>query len=267
MREYKTKPTALKHIRAGENFTNKVFNRYWTDREVCMEALACQPRLFSFVQRHNPEIEWDADFVASAFLKMVDLNPDQLYLCTLRFGHYLPPEITDSRDVVLRCAGIPDSFIWDYMAPDFLLDKEICNALNLSIFREINRTSSSRAASYDQEQVAAKLFQAFPDLYVRFMKELRFSRSFAAMICKSLKTFRFAFHGLHDDEEFVLEVLKADGAIDYSLPHQCSYRIRKAARGKDFINYLETVVQAKRLDALLPHKTSVVEPTAKRLKV
>ncbi len=267
MREYKTKATALKHLSAGENFTNKVFGRYWTDREVCMEVLAREPKRFYFIKHQNPEIEWDSDFMASAFLKMVDLYPDQVYYGVQYFGKYLPPEITNSKDVVLRCAEIPNSFIWDVMAPSYLLDKEVCKALNVSLFFEPDRTSSPESARYEQEEVAAKIFQAFPHLYLNFLDQLCYSRSFAAMFCSGLQTFRFAFHGLHDDEEFVLEVLKKDTTNAYALRHECSYRIRKEARHVGLMKYLETVVQARSLGAMLTPKTGDAETRTKSQKV
>ena len=86
--------------------------------------------------------------------------------------------------------------------------------------------------------------------------------------CVQAENFLQATGGLHDDEEFVLEVLKElDNKSNRAFP-TCSYRIRKAVRYQDPVQYLEAVVQAKKLDALLSHKTSNLELTKqKSLKI
>ncbi len=266
MREYKTKPTALKHIRAGENFTNKVFNRYWTDREVCMEAIAHDPSRFVFVCYHIRGIEWNSEFMESLFLRMLEVKPKNFYVGQI--GPYLPPEITDSKEVALRALEHKSSAFENYMAPNLCLDMEVRKKYDGRDYRERKPISSASASLLgERTDVLEDLVKANPYFYWSLPDHLRKLRGVAAFICTDTNTFRLAFDGLHDDEEFVLEVLKVTGLDSRRLLQECSYRIRKAARGKDFINYLETVVQAKQLDALLPRKTGVVEPKAKRLKV
>lgn len=266
MREYKTQATALKHIRAGENFTNKVFGRYWTDREVCMEALAHHPSRIYFVMFHNPDIEWDSEFISAVFLKAIEVQTAAA--CVNAIGKYLPPEITDSKAIALRVVHESYTYFRRFMAPNLLLDEDVFHALNVKLspqLTEIHQLSS--LAIGGPGNLISHLIDASPNVYWSTLKLLRNSRSATASICAHFNTFRVAFDGLDDDEEFILEVLKNAGSKETSLRGECSYRIRKATRDKDFINYLETVVQANRLDALLPQKTSVVEPQAKRLKV
>jgi hypothetical protein len=254
MREYKTKETALNHIRAGENFMTKVFNRFWTDREVCIEAIAHGPAYLDFVKTHNPDIEWDSEFIATAFMRALEVKPTSSFLSAL--GRYLPPQITDSKAIALRAAEMPYSYFENYMSPNLLLDKEVYRAFKTTIFREgskSQRLSGLIIGAPDEfidcllDSPAAGGCFGTPEYVGKLGKEM-------AAVCAKEKTFRLAFGGLHDDEEFVLEVLKMAGSETHHLRKECSYRIRKAARNMDLMNYLETAVQAKRLEALLKPK-------------
>lgn len=266
MREYKTKATALKHIRAGENFTNKVFGRFWTDREVCMEALAHHPSRIYFVMFHNSEIEWDSEFISAVFFKAIEVQTTTS--CVNAIGKYLPPEITDSKAIALQVVKESYNYFKRFMAPNLLLDEDVFHALNANIspqLTEIHRLSS--LAIGGPGNLIAHLIDASPNVYWLTLDLLRKSRSATANICAHFNTFRVAFDGLDDDEEFILEVLKIAGSKDTSLRGECSYRIRKATRDKDFMSYLDTVVQAKRLEALLANKVGGVGQKAKKLKV
>lgn len=253
MREYKTKPTAIKHVRAGEDFTDKAFRQFWTDKEVCIEVVARRPRLLRFVMAHNPDIEWDSDFVTKAFEMACEIDPKSAYVSEI--VEYLPPEITSAKTVALQATEHCFTYFEKHMSPNLLFDKDVFHAYKAKITQEVSemfREFSLRMGG--PKGVMGALLEGSPKTYWWMLENLRESREASANICADLRTFRFAFDGLDDDEEFVLDVLKMAGTNSLRLHNKCSYRIRKAARDMDLMSYLETAVQAKRLEALLKPK-------------
>ena len=69
-------------------------------------------------------------------------------------------------------------------------------------------------------------------------------------------------------ERWTAKAFSTSKNTGYRAFRTCSYRIRKAVGEQDPVQYLEAVVQAKKLDALLSHKTSNLELTKqKSLKI
>lgn len=266
MREYKTKSTAIKHIRAGENFSKSVFSRFWTDREVCKEAIAHHPSMIDFVIFENPDIEWCAEFMTEVFLRALEVKPAPAYLS--KIGKYLPPEITDSKAIALRAAEVPKCYFHRFMSPNLLLDKDVFHAFRASLSLEHSELYRlhGRLTDNPKDLLDMLLLSSAVDGCRGFLENIRKTGKEAATFCADDETFRFAFDGLHDDEEFVLEVLKM-ARYDDRLRQECSYRIRKAARNTDLMNYLETVVEAKRLEAVLKPKGSDEIRTRNKTKI
>lgn len=269
MKAYKTQGTALKHVKAGENFKNKVFRHFWTDKEVCKEALAREPYLFSFIveENYNQNIEWDSEFMASAFLRMLEIKPSCLNLAGI--GPFLPPEITESKEIASRAAQI-DLYRWRrYFSPDLSRDQNIQNAHRPSEYTQnCDLSEELQALLYQRTDFLVELVKASPGLIDSLTSHLCAVRGVKVIACVQAESFFQATGGLYDDEEFVLEVLKElDNKSNRAFP-TCSYRIRKAVGYQNPVQYLETVVQAKKLDALLSHKTSNLEPIKqKSLKI
>lgn len=265
MKAYKTQGTALKHVQAGENFRNKVFRHFWTDKEVCKEALARNPFLFDFIvgRNHKQSIEWDSEFMASAFLRMLEIKPRWLNLSSI--GPYLPPEITESKEIASRTAQI-DLGEWSrYFSPDLTRDQNIRNAHRpFGRMQNCDLSEELQALLYQRTDFLVELVKASPNLISCFPSHLGAVRGVKVIACVQAENFLQATGGLHDDEEFVLEVLKElDNNSDRAFP-TCSYRIRKAVGEQDPVQYLEAVVQAKKLEALLSHKTSNLEPVKEK---
>ncbi|ALK87786.1 hypothetical protein [Limnohabitans sp. 63ED37-2] len=269
MKAYKTQGTALKHVKAGENFKNKVFRHFWTDKEVCKEALAREPNLFRFIveENYNQNIEWDSEFIASAFLRMLETKPSSLNLA--RIGPFLPPEITESKEIASRTAQIDLGEWRRYFSPDLSSDQNIRNAHRpFGYTQNCDLSEELQALLYQRTDFLVELVKASPGLIRSLPGHLGAVRGVKVIACVQAENFLQATGGLHDDEEFVLEVLKElDNKSNRAFP-TCSYRIRKAVGYQDPVQYLEAVVQAKKLDALLSHKTSNLEPIKqKSLKI
>lgn len=265
MKPYKTQGTALKHVKAGENFKNQVFRHFWTDKEVCKEALAREPNLFRFIvaENYKQNIEWDSEFMASAFLRMLEIKPSSLNLG--RIGPFLPPEITESKEIASRTAQIDLGEWRRYFSPDLSGDQNIRNAhrpfgytQNFDLSEELQALLSQRT------DFLVELVKASPGLIRSLPSHLCAVRAVKVIACVQAENFLPATGGLYDDEEFVLEVLKElDNKSNRAFP-TCSYRIRKAVGCQDPVQYLEALVQAKKLDTLLSQKTSELEPTKKK---
>ncbi|WP_374352496.1 hypothetical protein [Limnohabitans sp.] len=268
MKIYKNKSTALKHINNGKSFTNQVFRDFWTNKEVCWEVLCRDPSLFWFVERHNPNIRWDSEFMGSCFLIMLLNKSPYFHLHLSEIGPYLPPEITDSKEVALLAAKFRHCGYDSYFAPDLLLDADIRRAYGHDKHSP-KRSLSKELISVlsDRTDLVIDLINAEPTLYSLLPENLQSRRDVQATICAATSNFRFAVGGLYDQEDFVLEVLKRDETECQKAFHSCSYRIRKAVGEQDPLKYLESVVQAKTLQALLPTKANSLEPKQKALKI
>lgn len=222
MRPYKTKETALRHIYQGERLWTKPFQHFWCDKEVITEAVLCRPSALDFAFDENPGLKWDEEFITTLFQLMLKAR-------TLRFsldelGPYLPPEITDSKEVALKVADIAFGSFKFYFAPDLVFDKDVGSAY----FGEHEPTP-------------------------------RMTREATVTHCAKYQSFRAAYGGLHDDEEFVLDVLKKiekerERATTFA---KASYRIRKACRGQNEMDHLEKFAAAKKLDGLLKKKAPI----------
>ncbi len=276
MKYYKTKPTALRNLQSGKSFTRVLFRQFWSDKEVVAEALKHDPNLFRFAMKHIPGIEWDADFMTTFFMRL--LETDCLTGNLTDIGAYLPPEITDSKEIAIRAAGSDYGRFKYYIAPDLLMDKDIQRAYPARQFdgdRDTRRAyQPSRLCAHtvsllkERTDVLKDLVNACPDLYWTLPEELRRNREASVVICVHVGNFRHALGGLHDDEKFVHEVLmQSDKSMRKHIFETCSYRIRKAVGRNDPVEYLERFVQAKHLEESLAKKPESVRTARTTLKI
>lgn len=267
MRTYKNTSTAIKHLRQGEDFTNQKFQDHWKNREVYTKALVHQPHYFWFVVSKNPDIEWDADFMAELFERM--LGEDTRLRTFHNIGPYLPPSVTDSKEIALKAAHIGSGdFRW-YFAPDLAWDEDIRKAYAPMLDIEATSlTPDSISQLRERTDLLVNLVTACPELYWSLPVDMRRLREVCASICAHKATFLYAYGGLHDDEEFVLEVLNRTHELQFfEAFNRASYRIRKSVKDQQNpIAYLETVVAAKKLDAELSQKQAA-EPMWHKAKV
>jgi hypothetical protein len=271
---YKTKDTAIRHIHAGENFENKTFQMFWRDREVYTAALNRRPEYFSFVIIENIEILWDEKFIEEFFLSLLDRGAT---LGVMRnFGEYLPPSITDSKDVVLRASRCDDSFwLSSHMHPDLTRDEEIKIAYRLQNRFDDNRKLDPFTSTMLMEKKRAllDLIASCPSIYASLPDELRRVREVCLLMCRWKRNLRLALDGLHDDEEFIFDVLKyADK--DYYAPQflrevleTASLRIRKSCKDVGLMVYLEKTVAAKKLSEQLNQKQFHLQHKSPAMKI
>jgi hypothetical protein len=276
MKYYKTKPTALRNLQSGKSFTRVLFRKFWNDKEVVTEALKQDPNLFWFAVKHNPGIEWDADFVTAFFMRLLETKWLTHNLSDI--GAYLPPEITDSKEIALLVAGSGCEQFKHYFAPDLFMDMDIQRAYPVKRYYEdedIQRAYQAPGVCQhtvsllmERTDVLKDLVNACPDLYWKLPGELRRNREASVIICVRLGNFRHALGGLHNDEKFVYEVLmQSDEGMRKDIFRTCSYRIRKTVGSNDPVEYLERFVQAKHLEESLAKKPASATTARTMLKI
>lgn len=267
MHSYKTQATAIRHIQNEEDFTRPEFQNFWRDKTVFTEALAQQPGLFWFVVSHNPELEWDADFISSLFMRL--LRADTPLRSLRHIGPYLPPEITESKEIALKAAHIGSGSFKDYFKPDLAFDTDIRRAYAPLIGRTaLTLDPSVVKLLKERNEVFIELVSKCPELFWTLPEELQRNRDACASICAHEGNFRFAYGGLHDDEEFVLDVLKRAQVLDFNDPfHTASYRIRKIFRDDFSFQNLEKYVASKKLATSLKEALPVQQRRDFRVKI
>lgn len=268
MREYKRKETAIRHIKKEEDFRNESFRKFWCDRDVYTESLVKRPERSSFVFRHNPGLKWHAEYMAALFKRILGENRSPRYIGSI--GPYLPPEITESKEIALQAAHLCDGDYSCYFAPDLALDEDVQRAYSLRFHKHTEALSPyTQSLLQDLREMTSELISKCPELYWHAPIEMQRTREFCIAICAHLDNFKYAFGGLHDDEEFVLEVLRLcidKGEFSEAFT-TASYRIRKACVGHDPLEYLEKSVAAKKLSESLWQKSPNQKQHTKRIKV
>lgn len=256
---YARKSTAVHHLEQGLPFTNKKFQRFWYDREVCAEALVNQPNLFWFVVRHNPDIEWDDVFMATLFTRLLDQGRTLPHLNFV--GKFLPPSITCSKAIALKAATISSWALKHFLAPDLTLDEDIRRAYSPVIENDGPPLSKQTVTLFtDRPELLIDLISACPHLYWNVPDSMRRSREVSLAMCARTASFRYAYGGLDDDEGFVLDVLERTHELKTEIAFStASYRLRKIVRGECPMNYLRKVVAARTLEATLSRKEATTD--------
>jgi hypothetical protein len=232
MRLYKNKETALRHIHKGQNLWTKPFQLFWCDKDVIAEAVVHRQNVLRFAFAANPDLKWDEEFMATLFKRI--LAEKKPFFWTSVMGRYLPPEITESKEIALQAAHLGIHSFRYFFAPDLVFEEDVRSAYSLANAPDTSMTREATASR-----------------------------------CAMAESFRHAYGGLHDDEEFVLDVLKkltneSDRAMTFAT---ASYRIRKACRGQNGMDHLEKFVAAKHLDASLRKKSPIQQQRISRLKI
>ncbi len=273
MREYKTKETAIRNIRAGKMLYGKAFCNFQSDRDVCWEALVHGRTKFLAVRRNIPGIEWDSDFVESAFTRMLGVNPREI--CITEIGPYLTPKVTESKEIALRAAECHLRDYSLYFAPELFLDEDVVKAYKQisyyrfddTIFNGTQLQQSSLRQLMDDANLLEDLVQSCPDLYWSLPGSLRQNRRASIAICVHTGSFRYALGNYHDNEEFVLEALLGYSRRRADMFQTCSYRIRKAAGDNDPIEFLKRAILSNDLQARLTHKKDDTRSKINRVKI
>lgn len=130
MKKYKSKPTAIKHVLAGENFWTAKFSDFWEDREVVKAAIVANP----FGVFNNPicgakdEWKWDEGFMTEVFDGIVNIQTYGGF-----FGWegtmYLPPSITTKKHLVLKAFAVCMRDICLFMDESLYSDPDIIKAM------------------------------------------------------------------------------------------------------------------------------------------
>jgi hypothetical protein len=273
MREYKTKETAIRNIRAGKMLYGKAFCNFQSDRDVCWEAIVHGRTKFAAVQRNIPGIEWDSDFVESAFTRMLEVNPRDI--CITEIGPYLTPKITESKDIAIRAAKCRLRDYLQYSAPELLLDEDVANAfrpiayyrLHDEILNGTRVSQSSVQQLMGDTDLLEDLVQSCPDLYWSLPGSLRLNRKVSIAICVHTGSFRYALGNYHDNEKFVLEALLGYSKGRAGMFQTCSYRLRKAVGDNNPVEFLRRAILSNELQASLTHKNGDIRPKANRVKI
>ncbi len=273
MREYKTKETAIRNIRKGKMLYGKGFRNFQSDKDVCWEAIVHGRTNFATVQTNIPGIEWDSDFVESAFMRMLEVDPRTT--CLSELGPYLTPKITGSKEIAMRVADKNWGEYQLYCSPDLFLDedvKSVCERkVHYNFDRRMFKPSLLRVDAVqhlkDNTDLLEQLVIACPELYWTLPESLRMNRRVSVTICIHTGSFRYVYGNYHDDEEFVLEALLGYPRRLADIFKTCSYRIRKAVGDNDPIEFLKRAILSNELQASLTHKKDDTRFKANRGKI
>lgn len=266
---YKTKETALRHIKNGAKFTKTAFQLFWSNGDVYTEALEHDPTCLGFVLAKNPDIQWDENFTVKHFKCLLEMR-NSLYSFSMDdIFPYLPPEITESKEIALQAKEFHGFDSPSYFAPDLASDIEVYAAYYSEYEIEEKPIHPSLARLLlDERKIFAFLITEFPRVYWYLPHELQRTREACVSICAHEKDFRFAYGGLHDDEEFVLDVLKlCKERGKECIFYAASYRIRKACGENNPMDYLESFTAAKKLEASLQRKSPIEQQRTSSKKI
>lgn len=167
---YKTKETAIKHLKQGELFSNKSFELFRNDRECVLEALKMGK---SFT--HYPQ-EWLGDKeLSKAFLLHVDIPTNESFNCSS-----IGTSLLDDKNFIYDC------FNW-------IVENE--SSLYLC-FNEASIYFSISPKLKEDKDIAMMALTCAPLSIYLMSQELRSDTDILTAFIKGLNNFLFASHDL-----------------------------------------------------------------------